>query len=128
MPVQISWFNDEKTVVVYKFLGKWTWTDYHNAIREAYELVKDLSYTVNMVLDFEQSTVLPSNALSNFGASAKTPPRDFDFCVIVTSSRFIEAIVSMFRKVNRRMGQKLVLVRTLEEARAFFNRSEARVR
>jgi hypothetical protein len=118
MPISVKWDNDKKTVVHYEFNGKWTWEEYHSAIQQAYEMVKELPYIVNMILDFRFANVLPSNALSIFGRSMKTPPKEFDLALIVSKSGFIEAIYNVFRRLNGKMAEKLVLVRTIEEARS----------
>lgn len=126
MPITVRWDNDSQTVVYYEFNGKWTWEEYHNAIHSAYELVEKLPYVVNMILDFRHANVMPSNALSIFGRSMKTPPRDFDLAVLVTKSGFIEAIYNVFRRVNGKMAEKLVMVKTVEEARALLAAYDAK--
>ena len=117
MPITVKWDNDSKTVVNYEFNGKWTWDEYHTAIHTAYEMVEKLPYIVNMILDFRHANAFPSNALSIFGRSMKTPPKEFDLALVVSRSGFIEAIYYVFRRLNGKLAEKLVLVKTLEEAR-----------
>ena len=118
MPITVRWDNDSHTVVNYEFTGKWTWDEYHAAIHTAYAMVEHLPYIVNMILDFRNANVLPGNALSIFGRSMKTPPKEFDLAMVVSKSGFIEAIYNLFRRLNGKMAEKVVLVKTLEEARA----------
>jgi hypothetical protein len=117
MPIHVQFDNEQRTIMRYQFVGRWTWVEYHEAIKNAYELVKAIPYTVNMILDFSQGSVLPHNALSIFGTSMKTPPRDFDFAVVVSESTFIQMLVTVFQRVYRGTGGKLIYAHTLKEAR-----------
>jgi hypothetical protein len=127
MPITVQWDSDEKSVVRYTFESKWTWDEYHAAIAQAFDMVKDLPYVVNMILDFSQSTVLPSNALSHFSSSMKTPPREFDVAVVISKSGFIETLVAVFRRLSSKTGEKLVVRKSLEEARAYLATRERRL-
>lgn len=127
MPITVQWDSEEKSVVHYAFEGKWTWDEYHAAIAQAFEMVKDLPYVVNMILDFTQSSVFPSNALSHFSSSMKTPPREFDVAVVISKSGFVETLVAVFRRLSSKMGEKLVVRKTLDEARAFLASRERRM-
>src|SRR5689334_16940942 len=126
MPIKVQWDNEDKRVMRYTFEGRWTWDEYHAAIAEAFQLVKDLPYMVNILLDFTNSNLIPSNALSHFTSSMKTPPREFDVAVVVSKSGFIETLVALFRRISGKMGDKLVAVKTLEEGRAFLATREKR--
>jgi hypothetical protein len=124
MPINVKWDNpDTKTVVHYEFAGKWTWMEYHAAIAQGYEMVKDIPYTVNMILDFSKGDLLPANALSHFKSSMKQPPREFDHAVVVTRSRFLESMVRIFNRVNKN-GSKLILAPNVDEARKFYEEYE----
>ncbi|SRR5258706_6926935 len=127
MPITVQWDDDEKRVVRYTFDGKWTWDEYHSAIANAFDLVKDLPYIVNMLLDFSASNLFPSNALSHFAGSMKTPPRDYDAVVVVTRSRFVETIASVISRLSGRIGKKIIVVKTLDEGRAYLATLEKRV-
>jgi hypothetical protein len=120
MPITIQWDDDTKRVIRFDYIGRWNWNEYHASISEAHQMTKDMPYTVNMILDFSNGTVLPTNALSHFGASMKAPPGTFDLAVIVTESRFIEAVVSLFCRVYPRWGKKFEVVETLEAARQVY--------
>lgn len=116
MPIRASWGNEKKTYVVFTFEGKWTWEEYHRAIAEAFELVKDCTYTVNILIDLLDSHLFPQNLLSHFGSSMKQPPRAFDVAVIVTSSRFVEVLARTIEKLYGKQRTRFQVAKTLEEA------------
>ena len=93
MSILVEWGNEAKTYTVFKFVGKWTWEEYHQSISEAYELVKDCPYTVNILLDITECHLFPQNLLSNASSTLKLAPRETDIIVVVTTSHFIEALL-----------------------------------
>jgi hypothetical protein len=119
MPITVSWGNPEKTYTCFKFTGKWTWEDYYHSIDAGFELVKDLPYTVNILIDITESNLFPSNILTHFGASTQKPPRPFDLAVVVSDSGFVRAIAQMLNKLYGRKS-KFKVVQTLEEAYEIF--------
>jgi hypothetical protein len=127
MPITVQWDNDEQRVMRYTFEGRWTWDEYHHAIDEAFGLVKDLPYIVNMMLDFSSSNLFPSNALTHFSSSMKTPPRDFDAVVVVSGSRFVDTLVSILSRVSSKIGEKLIVVKSLDEGRTYLATLEKRI-
>jgi hypothetical protein len=124
MPIHVQFDNEQRTIMRYEFIGRWTWQEYHQAIEQGYTLSKPIPYTVNLILDFSQGNTLPHNALSIFGTSMKTPPRDFDFAVVVSQSAFIQMVVKVFQRVYREMGNKLIYVQTIKEAREVAERRQ----
>ena len=125
MPIHVQFDNEQCNLMRYEFIGRWIWPEYYQAIKKAYELAKPVPYTVNMILDFSRGNPLPHNALSNFGASMKTPPRDFDFALVVSESAFIQALVTVFQRVYPGLGAKLIYVSTLNEAREYARKRQS---
>jgi hypothetical protein len=116
--ITVEWDNPQKTVVRYIFSRGWTWADYHNSIQRAVELVADIPYTVNMIIDLSNSSLLPSNILNTVGNSMRHSPKPYDLAVIVTTNRFVESIIDILQRVYPAQGAKHPCVKTLEEARA----------
>lgn len=121
MPIQVSWGNEQKTYTVFRFEGKWSWDEYHRSIADAYELVKDIPYTVNILLDITECHLFPQNLLSHVGSSMKQPPKSFDLAVVATSSRFVEVVARTVEKLYGRQKTRFQVTRTLEEAHNVFS-------
>ena len=115
MPIHVSWGNDQKTYTVFTFEGKWTWEEYHQAIAEAFQLVKDCSYTVNILIDMSSCHLFPQNLLSHVGSSMKQAPKHFDLAVIVTSSRFVELLASTIDRLYGQRDTHLRVAKNLED-------------
>ncbi len=120
MAVHISWGNEAKTYTVFEFVGKWTWDEYYQARSEGIEMVKSVPHTVNLIVDYTQSSFFPNNMLSNFGSSLDKVPKSFDLAIIVTQSNFVLALANMIAKLPFGKGVKFKVVKTMDEAHAIF--------
>ena len=116
MPIHVSWGNERKTYTIFKFEGKWTWDEYHRAVAAGYEMVKDIPYTVNILIDMMDCRLFPQNLLSHFGSSMRQPPKAFDLAVIATSSRFIDVLASTIEKLYGKDKTKFKVARSVERA------------
>lgn len=114
MAVQINWGNEQKTFTVFEFIGSWTWEEYYAARDAGVKMVNTVDHTVNIIVDISQSSVFPQNMLTHFRSSVNQAPRPFDLCVIVSQSRFIEALVNVLSRLK--LMTKFRLVKTREEA------------
>jgi hypothetical protein len=120
MPIHVTWGNPEKTYTVFEFTGRWTWDDYHGAVKAGYEMVKDVPQTVNILLDIRNSNLFPSNMLSHFRTSMDRPPKQFDLAVVVSNSGFVQAIARIIDTLYGKKGVSFKIVKTIEEAEALF--------
>ena len=118
MPVHVTWGNDAKTFVIFAFEGNWTWEDYYQGRKRGIELGNEVPHVVNLIVDYSKSSMFPRNMLSHFGSSIDHNPKDFDICVIVTQSAFVNALVNALSKYKKKF--KFRVMRTREDALKFF--------
>jgi hypothetical protein len=118
MAITVDWDNDEKTTLRYIYTGRWNWDEYNNAVSRAHELVAGIDYPINVIADFSESRLMPDLAISGFKKSLETNPINFNIAVIVTTSELLLRLLGAFRRMYRRIGDKVVTVKTLDEARA----------
>ena len=118
MPIDVTWGNSDKTYTVFKFMGRWTWDEYHAAVKAGTELIRDIPDNVDILIDMRDSNLFPNNMLSHFGASMQRPPREFELAVIVTTSAFVKAFAGIIDKVYGKKNTHFKVVKTIEEAHA----------
>ena len=118
MPVNVTWGNDAKTFVIFAFEGNWTWEDYYQGRKRGIELGNEVPHVVNLIVDYSKSSMFPRNMLSHFGSSIDHNPKDFDICVIVTQSAFVNALVNALSKYKKKF--KFRVMRTRVDALKFF--------
>jgi hypothetical protein len=62
MPHTISWFDEDKTVLLVLTEGKSTWEQYHAKYEDALQVVKSVDYRVDVIMD-SRSGLPPGNPI-----------------------------------------------------------------
>jgi hypothetical protein len=117
MSVKVSWDNESKTTIRYDFEGEWTWDEFRAAAQVAFALTRSVTYTVDTISNFPPGTRLPANAFLQFRRAMADAPKNRGVTVIAGGSSFIKTMVSVFSKVNKQLGERLMVVDSLQEAR-----------
>ncbi len=125
MSISVSWDNQAKTVVRIDFEGKWNWYGYEMAVGEAFGLMESKSDTVDLILNMERSEPLPEGATFYLKRTLELSPRSRDLMVIAHADASTQATVSLFCRIYKLLGNRLVATRTLDKARAFLSEPEA---
>jgi hypothetical protein len=118
MSVNVSWDNDDKTIIRYDFDGQWTWNDFNAATVDAFAMTRSVDHRVDSISYFNKGAALPPNALFQFRRAMANAPKNRGKTVIVGGSAFIKTMVAVFSHLNRELGERLALADTLDEARA----------
>jgi hypothetical protein len=117
MSVRVSWDNDDKTTTRYDFEGAWTWDEFYAATGDAFALTRSVEHRVDSISYFAPGANLPPNALLHFRRAMVNAPENRGVTVIVGGSRFINTMVTVFSKLNRSLGERLILADNLDQAR-----------
>ncbi|MEO8609275.1 MAG: hypothetical protein ABI690_15395 [Chloroflexota bacterium] len=115
MPINVSWGNAQKTIIVSAFNGEWALEDSHNMIDEMYKLTSSVSHNVHVVLDFTNSLSSPAKMLSSGNHIEKRSSSNTGLSIIVKANGFIKAISQLIMKLFVSNG-KLFFVDTIAEA------------
>lgn len=119
MKVSIDWDNDEQTIVRYTFEQGWDWQDLYAAMDNAGDMIETVPHSVDVLMDLSQSNLIPKNAISQIKRGYDNPKKpNIGLTVVVTPNSFMNAIVSMAKKIWSG-GQdvwELEFVKTVEEA------------
>lgn len=117
MSVNVSWDNDDKTALRYDFKARWTWEEFDAATVQAFAMTGSVSHTVDSISNFETGAALPPNALFQFRRAMSKAPPNRGITVIVGGSMFIKAMVTTFSRLNKQLGERLLLADSLDQAR-----------
>lgn len=120
MKIRVEWDDPEKTVLRYDFLEGWTWSDYLAAVEVSNPMMKSVGYTIDFIANFEHSALPPLWTFAGFQRSRDYSPPNLGVIVVVGASRFVEALINLavFTRLYKKLGQKIVVVHTLQDARA----------
>lgn len=118
MPITPVWDNEARTILRYDFTGRWTWDEFAAAIRQGVEMRKDIPHTVHLLGNMAGSIMPPKHALIHVRNAFENAPANTGTMAIASNDRFVLAMYQIFRTVYRRIGERIVVVPTLDEARA----------
>src|SRR5882672_2328746 len=64
MPIQVEWDNEEKNLIRWNFVGKWTAQELRATIQKSNEMFAAQDHTVNHIIDLSQAESLPANVIN----------------------------------------------------------------
>jgi hypothetical protein len=122
MGIEVSWDNDSKTILRYVYSGRWTWGDLDKVRDQAATLEASVPHRVDVIVDVENSSLLPSGTISRarqVATSAPTTHPNEGITIIVGAGAFVRSIYDVMAKVYPEMLRRrgIFFAQTLAEAR-----------
>jgi hypothetical protein len=102
MPIEISWFDSEKTILFGNFLGAWTWEDYAQGLLNTIKLAEGIEYRLDQIIDFSKSGAIPAgHALTHFNRNREyARALQIHLTVFVGASPILRGLVSALEMTN----------------------------
>ena len=117
MPIEVGWDNDEKTTLRYDYEGNWSWEELYEISNKALEMFNSVPHRVDTIHNHTNSTYIPRGALSHAQRLLAQYPENWGISVVVGTNPLLKALMLVFRKVYRQMGERHFMAATLEQAR-----------
>lgn len=124
MPHTISWFDEEKTVLLVLTEGKSTWEQYHAKYDDALKVVKSVNYRVDVIMD-SRGGLPPGNPIPHLRAiiTEWNTADNLGIVVVLGRSRmfgFVQTAANAAgRLVNVVTPGQLIFVHSLDDAMQF---------
>ena len=117
MPIEISWFDEEKTILFAKFTGEWTWEEYAVSSIDALKLAQATDYRLDQIIDMSASGAIPEGqALTHMNRSYElSRPFKIGLTILVGASTILRGVVSALAITNPNRNPR-VFVDSIEEA------------
>jgi hypothetical protein len=121
-------FDDEKTVMFWRYEAPWTWDEYYQAQDAAWKMLDTVKYKVDGIMDMSQSFTLPSGAMTHSREALAHAHANTGLVVIVGANHFLRAIFNLLNTVYNPIVKKvnIVMVSTLQEAYVLIRKHQAR--
>ena len=116
MPVTVSWYDEDQTVVWFSFVNSWKWEDYRNAVGLATALASTQPHQVNYIADFRQSGIIPRGALQEVKRQIPAHAANWGCTVIIQNSTYLRLIAGTFQRLYPGMAQNFAMVDSVEDA------------
>jgi hypothetical protein len=117
MPINISWFNHEKTIIKHEYVGRWTLEEYNEAIAYSNQLVAQQTHRVDAIIDMTRGNWIPNNFLQRGQNLLAERPPNTGQIVIVGASSIVQAVSHLFERVFRMQNKplKFLFAKTVED-------------
>jgi hypothetical protein len=118
MGIEVSWYNNEHTILLERFDGRWLLEDYYRMVDEASALLAATPHTVHIIVDASASSLPPSHMVSGMRYALKKMPANQGAVVFVGPGAFITALIELAKRFSPQTTGGLFIVATREEALA----------
>ena len=122
MPVEAFWDNDEKTVIRYENVGRWTMEEFWTAYEKARAMIDSVDHQVHFVtvsMDELSQGHVPPNFLTNIRAMYRNAHPRAGRTIVVPKPKGVVGKVwdSLITKTLPQIRQRLDFADSLSEAR-----------
>jgi hypothetical protein len=118
MPITLSWFNPEKTILYEQLQGTITLQEYYMMVDEAAALLQERPYPVHILADMSalNQKTLPTNLLLAAKYADKRLPANQGIVVYVRPGSFINSMIQVARRAGLQATRHLYTAQSLDEA------------
>jgi hypothetical protein len=117
-PITVSWDEDVPHILVYRFVGQWTWAQYLEAFQVELALVKAANPTrYDVIADVTQSGRLPLSGAFHIKNTFEQSPNSMGILVVVTKNGLMRAFADACMRLYPILRESIVVVPTLTLAR-----------
>ena len=116
MPYQVTWDDEEKTIVVQTYSGKVIIEEYYRAIDESAELLSSVQHPVDLIMDASEAKTDMKGFLTAVSYANKKVPANQRFVIVVGANRFVQTMGKVAGTIAPKATENVYFVDTLEDA------------
>ncbi len=128
MPFDISWNDEQQTVILCVAQGEWTWEAYHHGLEQIVQLANGVAHPVYVINIRGATTVTPAGSgIPHYQRAAKIMPANVRQTILVSNTirtRIATVFLSGFLRIVR---ANVIAVPSLEEAYKFIEADRVRI-
>lgn len=126
MAVKVSWYDEERTIILQEFPMTWTWEDFFDAVERTVELENTVTHPIYVLGTNPQNGQMPKgNSLAQFNAALKMHPPHLRFYIMATNNTFA-ALMGRVLLQTSNLREKTRLVNTLDDGLRLIAEDKAR--
>jgi len=120
MTVKVDWYNAERTIMIYTFVGRWTWEEFYPVFDKMLRDMDTVSHKIDFIMDMLQSEYIPFGAIFHLKRAADTRHPNLGMVIYVGMNPLLQSIGQVFLKVYPKSAAKYPFdfAISIEEARA----------
>ncbi len=118
MGIEVSWYNDDHTILLETLTGKWLLEDYYRMVDEAAALLSATPHTVHIIVDASASGLPPAQMVSGMRYALKKMPANQGVVAFIEPGTFAKTLIELAKRFSPLTTGDLFIVTTHEEALA----------
>ncbi|HVU09787.1 MAG TPA: hypothetical protein VHD90_00860 [Phototrophicaceae bacterium] len=64
MSIYVEWDNEDLTVILWSFVGRWTWGELDDAIKSLNAMLENVEHPVDFIFDLGDMAIMPPDVIS----------------------------------------------------------------
>lgn len=125
MPITAQWDNPQQTIIHYHFENRWTWDELYRAVNTGRVYQDSVNHRVDIILNFDASSVMPGGALSEFRRIAQIRHPNTGIRVIVGANPTMHTLMTAFTRTYRKVAASYRTAPSLQAAYALIAQERA---
>lgn len=116
MPITVSWYDDEKRIVLREMRGNWDWEDFYTSQTMINDMLQQVPHVVDQIIDTRKASAMPQSALTHFRSASKNVPENAGIRVVVGSNAFYQMIFKILKNVFPNVAENVILLPDMDAA------------
>ena len=125
MGIEVTWDNDQKTIVRHTYKGQWTVSDFYKCVDESAEMLQSVDHPVDLIIDMLHCDSPPQGIIPAYQYADRRVPENQRLIVMVQIGVIRQAYDRIVDKIAPRAGENRHQVETLDEAYAVIAQYQA---
>jgi hypothetical protein len=119
MSVHVEWDDEERTRILWSFVGRWTWGEFDDALKTVKAMVDSVDHAIDMLCDVSQMSILPPDMISRFKSNYLKKSEKIRLILFIGMDTDLQLFWNTFTDLPYARQLKAYYFETPEEARAF---------
>lgn len=117
MSVHVQWDNEDRTIILWSFVGRWTWGEYEDALAAAVTMLDTVDHKVDYVYDVRLMSILPPDVVTRFKTKYLKQPEKTGRFIAVGVDDYLRLVWNTFTDLPYARHLRVDYADTLEDAR-----------
>lgn len=117
MPVTLTAYDDNETILIYSFEGDWSWAEFSHVDEDVWKRFNQTDNRIDLIFDLTRSNRLPLGINEILHrAGRRTAPPEKGLGVVINAPSFTQIIIGALKRIYPKAAKIYRFVNTLEEA------------
>ncbi len=126
MAIEVSWYDSEKTIRLWRFTGDWTWSEFFGLLAESVPQVEARGCRIDTIVDLSETGLSIPGLVENFRQAQRARASNVRLHVIV-GGPLVRAGLNLFAEFLSGIHERYVYAPSIDAALAMIARDRDEV-